>query len=109
MDEPAPRDPFQSMPGSFSQSHGPLQEPESPTPSKSHSNDNQIPQPRDTIDPTVNALFPAVVREELTDANNGDNLAPEQKSSRAGRRKSGMCTILLMRFVLYPVLSSYFL
>ncbi|OAQ27515.1 LNS2-domain-containing protein [Linnemannia elongata AG-77] len=83
MDEPAPKDLFQSMPGSFSQSHGPLQEPESPTPSKSHSNDNQIPLPRDTIDPTVNALFPAVVREELT-----DTLAPEQKSSRSGRRKS---------------------
>ncbi|KAG0058916.1 hypothetical protein BGZ89_000861 [Linnemannia elongata] len=83
MDEPAPKDHFQSMPGSFSQSHGPLQEPESPTPSKSHSNDNQIPLPRDTIDPTVNALFPAVVREELT-----DTLAPEQKSSRSGRRKS---------------------
>ncbi|KAH7047139.1 Lipin/Ned1/Smp2-domain-containing protein [Linnemannia elongata] len=83
MDEPAPKDLFQSMPGSFSQSHGPLQEPESPTPSKSHSNDNQIPLPRDTIDPTVNALFPAVVREELT-----DTLAPEQKSSRPGRRKS---------------------
>ncbi|KAF8931165.1 hypothetical protein BGZ47_000207 [Haplosporangium gracile] len=87
MDEPA-RDSFQGMPGSFSQSHGPLQEPESPTPSKSHSNDNQIPHPRDTIDPTVNALFPAVVREELTDANNGDILTPEQETSRAGRRKS---------------------
>lgn len=99
MDEPAPKDLFQSMPGSFSQSHGPLQEPESPTPSKSHSNDNQIPLPRDTIDPTVNALFPAVVREELT-----DTLAPEQKSSRSGRRKSGMCTLCQLPLVLYPVL-----
>ncbi|KAG0283337.1 hypothetical protein BGZ96_012292 [Linnemannia gamsii] len=89
MDEPARMDPFQGMPGSFSQSHGPLQEPESPTPSKSISKDNhQIPYPRDTIDPTVNALFPAVVREESTSTNNAGTLTPEQKSSRAGRRRS---------------------
>jgi phosphatidate phosphatase LPIN len=95
MDEPARKDPFQGMPGSFSQSHGPLQEPESPTPSKPLSKDNhQIPQPRDTIDPTVNALFPAVVREELTNTNNASTLTPEQKASRAARRRSGMCTRL---------------
>ncbi|KAG0295980.1 hypothetical protein BGZ97_004665 [Linnemannia gamsii] len=89
MDEPARKDPFQGMPGSFSQSHGPLQEPESPTPSKPLSKDNhQIPQPRDTIDPTVNALFPAVVREELTNTNNASTLTPEQKASRAARRRS---------------------
>ncbi|KAG0271470.1 hypothetical protein BGZ95_000712 [Linnemannia exigua] len=92
MDEPA-REPFQGMPGSFAQSHGPLQEPESPTPSKSLSNnkDDQIPKPRNNIDPTVNALFPAVVREELTDANssNVNTLSPEaQQAAKRGRRRS---------------------
>ncbi|KAF9910429.1 hypothetical protein EC991_006477 [Linnemannia zychae] len=92
MDEPAEAS-FQGMPGSFAQSHGPLQEPESPTPSKSLSTkkDDQIPQPRDNIDPTVNALFPAVVREELTDTNseNVNTLSLEaQQAAKRGRRKS---------------------
>ncbi|KAF9087164.1 hypothetical protein BGX29_000999 [Mortierella sp. GBA35] len=89
MDEPARVVPIQTMPGSFTQSHGPLQEPESPTPSKPSKDDQIPPQPKSDIDPTVNALFPAVVREELTGTNNTDTLAVEaQKSPRSGRRKS---------------------
>ncbi|GJJ68269.1 phosphatidate phosphatase LPIN [Entomortierella parvispora] len=95
----AAQDMMQDMPGSFGQSHvSLLQEPASPLPSLPQSQDQtqQIPNAVDTkAGPTnddiakfpVNSIFPTVMREELPNGTNGDNLGVDQ-SPRSGRRKS---------------------
>ncbi|KAF9919891.1 hypothetical protein FBU30_010404 [Linnemannia zychae] len=82
------KDLFHDMPGSFAQSHGPLQEPESPLPKSLSSEDNQIPPSRDNIDPAVNALFPVVVREKLTNGGPNALSLEAQQAARSRRRRS---------------------
>ncbi|KAF9104619.1 hypothetical protein BGX27_010014 [Mortierella sp. AM989] len=93
-------DPLQGMPGSFGQSHGSIQEPDSPmpsSPSTSHPqlNPNQIPNGsenehmsasaanRDSIDFPVDTIFPVVIHNESP---NGDQT--NTSAIKSGRRGS---------------------
>ncbi|KAF9995578.1 hypothetical protein BGZ79_010739 [Entomortierella chlamydospora] len=98
-------DPIQDMPGSFVQSHGSLQEPESPVPSSPSKpspqpNPNQIPDgsenetlpapatpaaaKRDSIDFPVDAIFPVVDHKESPSGDRDNASAQDLKSSRRG-------------------------
>ena len=108
INEGAAQDTMQDMPGSFGQSHGSLlQEPASPLPSlpQSQDQDHQIPNAVDTkAGPTnddiakfpVHSIFPTVVREELTNGTNDDNLSVDL-SPQSARRKSGMWERLMCK------------
>ncbi|KAF9427168.1 hypothetical protein BGZ94_005370 [Podila epigama] len=92
---------IQEMPGAF-QSHGSFQEPASPLPTSPSpipnpaSKNNEQPSPASTTDIvqdngsgfSVNKVFPAVVREDLTHSSTNSAVNDNQTKSQHSRRKS---------------------